>query len=74
MPTTVATTANTATAGLSSPWLQQAATAMTTVPADATRKGTECSGGPGRLAWTTRCHRVTRGSRAVAVGHGDPAA
>ncbi len=32
---------------------------MITVPAEATRKGTECSGGPGRLAWTTRCHRVT---------------
>ncbi len=59
MPTTVATMANRATAGPSSPWLQQAPTAITTVAAEATRKGTECSGGPGLLAWTTRCHRVT---------------
>src|ERR1700722_18226832 len=51
-----------AMAGDNSPWLQQAATAMTTVAADATRNGTECSGGPGLLAWTTRCHRVTDGS------------
>ena len=59
MPTAVATMAKRATGALSSPWLQHAPMAMITVPAEATRKGTECSGGPGRLAWTTRCHRVT---------------
>ena len=55
----MATTANTATGALSSPWLQQAPSATTTAAAEATRNGIEFSGGPGRLTSTNRCHSVT---------------
>ena len=44
--------------------------ATITVAADATRKGIECSGGPGRLAWTTRCHRVMPARRSRLPGPG----